>query len=419
VRLCSIECDFSHPLTAPSNKAFADDLKGWAAIAPNLFIWNYVTNFSNYLIPHPNFEPLGQDLRLFTRSNVIGVFQQGDAYNIKAGDMLPLRTWVNAKLLWDPAQDQRKLRDEFLNGYFKAAGPILGQYMDLVNSVAKQPGFTKGCYGNKPSYISNEMLAQITQLFDQAQRAAADDPIVSARVRRERLIVDHLQILKYPFAQRLREVQKQGKPASAMVEEYEKFVKAYADAAKAAGVRMLGEPQDFGSYIPSLMTRANAHVPIELPKFGAKLPPNQFDIQEDQFYLHREPSLAQRVDEPLASNKKAARTAGNHTEWAIQYHLPAGAQMLGKGPWKCCIVVRCDLSTPKGTAFWYGLHDTQRGEFVSRSAVGAEVVADGKYHAFAMQIDELRPGMYFWVSPAANANVRNIYVDRIFVSKSD
>jgi hypothetical protein len=159
-------------------------------------------------------------------------------------------------------------------------------------------------------------------------------------------------------------------------------------------------------------------VPVELPKFGATLPPNQYDIQEDRFYLHREPQLAQRVDDPLASNGKAARMAGNHTEWAIQYHLPSDDKMVGKGPFKCYIVVRCDVSTAKGTAFWYGLHDTKRGVFVSRAPVSADLVADGKYHAYAMHIDELRGGMYFWVSPAANANIRNIYVDRIFVIRS-
>ena len=88
VRLCSIECDFSHPLSGESNKSFGDDLRGWAKIAPNLFIWNYVTNFGDYLIPHPNLTPLGADLRFFVDSHAVGVLQPS-ALGVKtsAGDL--------------------------------------------------------------------------------------------------------------------------------------------------------------------------------------------------------------------------------------------------------------------------------------------------------------------------------------------
>jgi hypothetical protein len=127
VRLCSIEADFSHPLAGESNKSFGDDLRGWKAIAPNLFIWNYVTNFADYVIPHPNMTPLAADLRFFADHNVIGVFEQGDSLNDRAGDFLPLRTWLLVKLLWDPSQDQAKLTEEFLNGYYGAAGPHLAK----------------------------------------------------------------------------------------------------------------------------------------------------------------------------------------------------------------------------------------------------------------------------------------------------
>ena len=42
IRLCSIECCFAHPLDAgcPQNEAFMRDLKGWAELAPHLFIWD-------------------------------------------------------------------------------------------------------------------------------------------------------------------------------------------------------------------------------------------------------------------------------------------------------------------------------------------------------------------------------------------
>ena len=54
VRLCSIECDFARPLDAGANGLFYKNLQDWAAVTPQLYIWDYTPNFSNYLIPHPN-----------------------------------------------------------------------------------------------------------------------------------------------------------------------------------------------------------------------------------------------------------------------------------------------------------------------------------------------------------------------------
>jgi len=79
VRLCSIECDFARPLEhSPYNAGFREDLEEWSRITPQLYIWDYVANFPNYLIPHPNFHVLAPNLRYFVRHGAIGVFEQGD-----------------------------------------------------------------------------------------------------------------------------------------------------------------------------------------------------------------------------------------------------------------------------------------------------------------------------------------------------
>ncbi len=59
VRLCSIECNFREPLDDPSNAAFAADLRGWSELCPRLYVWDYTTDFSNYVQPHPNWFTLG------------------------------------------------------------------------------------------------------------------------------------------------------------------------------------------------------------------------------------------------------------------------------------------------------------------------------------------------------------------------
>src|SRR5205823_8119311 len=131
-----------------------NDLQGWAKISRNLFVWNYVTNFNFYLVPHPNIEPFGPDLKFFSANKVIGVFEQGDDRNDRSGDLLSLRVWLLAHLMWDSSQDQQKLIDEFTNGYYGAAGPYLAQYLELTQSPAKDENFHAGCFNQKLDYLT-------------------------------------------------------------------------------------------------------------------------------------------------------------------------------------------------------------------------------------------------------------------------
>jgi hypothetical protein len=215
-------------------------------------MWNYVTNFTNYLIPHPNMRPFAEDLNFLTSNHVIGIFQQGDAFNVRAGDMLPLRCWLLAHLLWDPSKDQSKLREEFLSGYFGAAGPALGRYLNLVNSAADQSGFRRGCYAGDIRWINDDMMRAMDKLFDEAANSVANDAILLKRVQRERLVIDHLHLLRDPSVQK----KNRGNPSTQPAREaYEEHVRQYAAQAKAMGVKHASEGQDLGTYIKKLLDR--------------------------------------------------------------------------------------------------------------------------------------------------------------------
>jgi hypothetical protein len=54
---------------------------------------------------------------------------------------------------------------------------------------------------------------------------------------------------------------------------------------------------------------------------------------------------------------------------------------------------------------------------VARTPVSADVAGDGEYRTYAIWVDELKPNRYFWISPAANPNVKSIYIDRMFLIK--
>jgi hypothetical protein len=184
VRLCSIECNFREPLNDPSNAAFLADLTTWSKMCSRLYVWDYVTDFANYVLPHPNWFTLGPNVRLFRDYGVKGVFEEG-AYAGPGEEMAELRAWVLAQLLWNPQQDDRALIKEFLHGYYgKRAGDIIERYLELMHDASK--GFDLHCYPGKDApYLRFQPLAAAERLWQQAEQAARReaDPEKLMRVR--------------------------------------------------------------------------------------------------------------------------------------------------------------------------------------------------------------------------------------------
>ena len=67
IRLCTIECSYIQPLDGPQNRKFAADMEGWSKLAKHLFVWDYTTNYNDYLGPHPNLRVLAPNVRYFVK----------------------------------------------------------------------------------------------------------------------------------------------------------------------------------------------------------------------------------------------------------------------------------------------------------------------------------------------------------------
>ena len=197
VRLCSIEGDFSYPLSAKSNTAFYKDLQNWKAISPQLYMWDYMVNFDNLLVPHPNWRVLGANVRLFAKSNVIGLFEQGDGYNPDA-NLAPLRTWLIAHLMWNPDADQVKLTDEFLTGYYGPAALQMREYITLICDAVEKSGKSLPCLNGNMNWLTPDTLNRAASILDAAEKAAAGDLELLRRIKLQRAAVDHATVVQSP-----------------------------------------------------------------------------------------------------------------------------------------------------------------------------------------------------------------------------
>ena len=214
VRLCSIECCQSHPMGACrqaiggidvennaadafalSGQAFTDDLADWAKIAPHLYLWDYTTNFSNYLQPFPNWHVMGENLRLFRRLGVEGVLEQGNYSPGKTSAFAPLRIYLLSRLLWNADADTDELIRTFVRGYYgpEAETGVL-QCLSLMEGAASQNHM--GIYDMPDApYLEETLLIRADAALADALRRTAD-PIRRERLERERLSFEYVQLAR-------------------------------------------------------------------------------------------------------------------------------------------------------------------------------------------------------------------------------
>ena len=208
VQLCSIECDFAHPMaddrnrpfwhtgTSPAGRLFREDLEGWSRICDRLYIWDYATNFRYFFQAHPNLRVLGPNIRFFVRNGVKGVFEQG-SYESPGAALGALRAWVIGKLLWNPALDDRALIEEFLSGYYGPAAPALRRYLNLIHDTMAESGYrlTMFMTPNAP-HLTPEILAQSAALVEEAKAAVAGQQEFLRRVEIVEMSILFSQILR-------------------------------------------------------------------------------------------------------------------------------------------------------------------------------------------------------------------------------
>ena len=178
IRLCSIECCFAHPLDAgcPQNEKFMCDLKGWAELAPHLFIWDYIVDYAQYIAPWPNFQVLGPNIKVFGDNKAIGVFEEAQ-YQSAGAEFDELKAWVVNQLLWNPEQDVDSLVSIFVKGYYGKAAPYVKEYYILCQSLVK-PDLHYGIYIRENHEIySDDFILKAFAILDKAKQAAESDNI--------------------------------------------------------------------------------------------------------------------------------------------------------------------------------------------------------------------------------------------------
>jgi hypothetical protein len=429
IRLCTIECSFVQPLgEGEQNKSLREDIEGWSKIADSLFVWDYITNFTAYMLPHPNLRVLAPNIRFFTDHNTIGLFEQGDAH-CSAGDFVRMRNWMISHLLWNPARDETKLFDEFLNGYYgNDVAPILKEYWNLLLDRAEKSGVYLGCFRNSTNdWLDFETLNKSVALINQAIETTKDETVRN-RLRREKIPVDLVMLKEYYSLRRKAEL-----TGSFFIklENPQKIVDDFFARCKEFNVTFHKEPwseaDKFELFEQNLRQKLKFDpITVPPPDFCKDLPKNNwYDIQSFELNTHKLGEWTFVIDDEKASNGRAVKMPGNHFEWATSYNFDDSLLVL-KPPkiatteqtttYRLYAAVRCDAKTTEGTAMTLGVYDYKEKKGVTSKSVPVSEISGTEYHWIDMGSIVLKPGHNFWFAPPKRPDeVEAVYIDRIVV----
>lgn len=180
IHICSGDSCFSHPLSDGCLKdsygnTFAQDLEDWRKISDKIYVYDYTTNFSHYLAPHPNFGVLQENMQYFAQSNVSGVWAEGCGQLQNNGEFSHLRSYLLSKLLWDPYTDVEKHMNEFMLAYYGDGYQYIKKYIDFSGERGKINHLTMWSSPAKAVYFSATDLRKFDKWWDEAEKLAKND----------------------------------------------------------------------------------------------------------------------------------------------------------------------------------------------------------------------------------------------------
>ncbi|MFN4007076.1 MAG: DUF4838 domain-containing protein [Chitinophagaceae bacterium] len=200
--LSSIDAYRTKPLAIePSAAAFRSHLEGWAAISKRVFVWDYYTQFTNYLAPFPDLHTLQPNIQYLQQHKVAGVFAQGS--NDTYADAAPLKTYLLAKLLWNPNIDFEKEKNSFIEGYYGNAALAVKKYFNTLQNYFEKFGKQLDIYGNPvkdiKGFLRPEHIDVLSNYLDDAEASAEADKKIAQHVQQLRLSLEYTVLQQSKF----------------------------------------------------------------------------------------------------------------------------------------------------------------------------------------------------------------------------
>ena len=184
VELCHyVYCSAHGVENCDNHQTFKKRLETWFKIANQVTVWDYCTDFANYLAPFPNFATFG-DARYYQRNNAYGFYAEGCNTPEGGGEFGELRAWVYAQLMWNADRDPQALIDEYVKNVYGPSATYISQYIKLLHDQVKPKEVYFSIWSSllEMSYLTPQTIQTADSLFTLARKAAGNDAALDDRL---------------------------------------------------------------------------------------------------------------------------------------------------------------------------------------------------------------------------------------------
>lgn len=184
--LSSIEVSRNLPIEQdPTGREFKKLLNQWLKLSPNLWIWDYYTQFSNYLNPFPVVHTIAHNIEYYDGMKVKGIFAQLAEGNYD--DLTELKAYVLAKEFVADPGDKNNYVSDFIQAYYGHTASLIQNYVDLLTLEGSKLEKKLDIYANPIFYLNHYLslknIEKYEQLLDKANLLANTD-LVKSRVQK-------------------------------------------------------------------------------------------------------------------------------------------------------------------------------------------------------------------------------------------
>ena len=419
--LCTIECDFAFPIEQSAfkeNRAFLDDIRGWSAISPRLYVWDYTTNFRDYLSPFPNVLALQDNVQFFRTNRVAYLFEQG-AYQGRHGDFAELKAWLLAKWMWNPDLPLEPLLEDFFSGYYGAAAPHVRTYFDALHSFYRNPAEHPLRIFEDPrrTQVPDAFYDRAAALWRQAEAAVKESPAHLYNVRLGALPVLNARLLRRPLQDEIKVwVTEHPERHVADPETRALAAELLARCKEAKNVRLSESTEGHEQRLAKWQALASPPAP--------PAPQTRAVVEDTALSLGQRGTWGDTVKDPLAEDGSAMKLFNTHYEWCTTLHFRHVAFDPGR-KYRVRMRVRVDKEPGKeGDAFWSGVYDTANKKGCGGCERTTSTVAEGyQWYDVAEWVPER--DHYFWIGPGrfdkqkGASAIRALYIDKLELSRVD
>lgn len=242
IRIAAADANYVYSLDDPSqisckdSSSYPEIFRGWSALTKKIMVWDYNSNFMEFLWYFPNLRVIKKNLEFYKKLGVIYVFNEASVQDLW---QTRLKCYLAKNLMWNLSADTDSLIKEFCDIYYGYASEnvlkVIGLYENRVtqlistdegrllahNYINKNKNLFQGvnteniAFGAHmylaywaldlyheffPASLLEEMVATIKEAIDMAQKRGGEEDNVLIR-RLAAVILTPMRMLQLNFSE--------------------------------------------------------------------------------------------------------------------------------------------------------------------------------------------------------------------------